>query len=55
MTAWVIALLAGGATGVFLVALLFKLRVLDQTFDERQERVRRQERCWAARRRTSLR
>ena len=35
-----LGVLAGGATGVFLVALLFKLRVLDQTFDERQERAR---------------
>lgn len=34
--------LAGGATGVFLVAVLFKYKILDNTFDERQERARGQ-------------
>lgn len=39
---YIIGLLAGLLVGVGVVALLFKLRVVDTTFDERQERARGQ-------------
>lgn len=39
---YIIGLLAGILVGVGVVALLFKLRVVDTTFDERQERARGQ-------------
>lgn len=37
-----LGLTAGIVIGLFLVALLFKLKVMDKTFDERQERARGQ-------------
>ena len=36
----VLGLAVGGALGIVIVALLFRLKVLDMTFDERQERAR---------------
>ena len=39
---YIVGLLVGAAAGVGVVALLFKMKVMDLTFDERQERARGQ-------------